>query len=144
MKDVRTVVFEKCYVMSKMFRGGGGFDQDALGLEWHQSLSHNIIKLSVQMVYVLSTPHAYKCWPKLKRIKPFFFPKRPFCNILHMFLVNWNYLQMFSPVWRWFIVALLWRSWTDFCCRIKKKKKKKKKKKPNYYSVPFLDCVKSN
>ena len=109
---------------------------------WHQSLSHNIIKLSVQMVYVLSTPHAYKCWPKLKRIKPFFFPKRPFCNILHMFLVNWNYLQMFSPVWRWFIVALLWRSWTDFCCRIKKKKKKKKK--PNYYSVPFLDCVKSN
>lgn len=33
MKDVRTVVFEKCYVMSKMFRGGGGFDQDALGME---------------------------------------------------------------------------------------------------------------
>lgn len=94
---------------------------------WHQSLSHNIqIKLSVRMVYVLSTPHAYKRWPNLKRTKPFFFffLKAFFASFFTCFLENRNYLQMFSPGWRWFIVALLWRSWTDFCCGIKKKKKK--------------------
>lgn len=111
---------------------------------WHQSLSHNIqIKLSVRMVYVLSTPHAYKRWPNLKRTKPFFFfffLKRPFCIILHMFLRE---SELLTNVFTWLKVI--------YCGIIVKKlnwfllwNQKKKKKKPNYSSVPFQDCVKTN
>lgn len=100
MKDVRTVVFEKCCVTSNVFVEGLTKNWAVLGMKdntgKYQSVSNIIIKWSWLFfswfipAWVLSPPHAYKYWQKLeKRIKVVFL-KRAFSNIPHIFLVSWQ------------------------------------------------------
>ena len=126
MKDVGTVLLGKVYVVAKMVRGGGVWPRcTGDGRQHDISLCLTTFKSSCQFRWFMSSAlhmpiNVDQTWREWNLFF-FFFLKGLFATSFTCFLENRNYLQMFSPGWRWFIVALLWRRWTDFCCGIKKK-----------------------
>lgn len=149
MKDVRTVVFEKCYVMSKC---SGGLIKMHWGWKtaWQMSVfvsqHHRVVATIVQMVYpgvcVLNPPHAYKCRQNLKRKLWFFVLKGLLQDSTRD---NWHHvsettvlldiLSNLTHVFTYLKViysGIILKSLTDFV---------EEMKKPNCYSAPFQDYV---